>query len=190
MSAAPTSLSAGAAFLLVIGVLCGLYLGGSEDTPSSRRKPDETPGNGSAPQASSGSQMTAAVQHPAKPSPIVTLDQAQRGIAGTSALTPRIAAPSPRYVPTRFEATHKKMFRGCAGRLELTASRLRFSCREDDLDFPVDAIAKAHKNGIVLKSGEKYHFTIANHTKDQVEAIFISWLNRVQSQPTERAAAF
>jgi len=190
MSTAPTSLSAGAAFLLVIGVLCGLYLGGSEDTPSSHRQPGGTPQNGSAPQASSGSQLAAAVLHPAKPSPIVTMDQAQRGTAGMSAVTPRMTAPVPRYVPTRFEATHKKMFRGCSGQLELTASRLHFSCRQDDLDLPVGAIAKAHKNGVELKSGEKYHFTIANHSKDQVEAIFISWLSRVQSAPPERAAAF
>jgi hypothetical protein len=84
----------------------------------------------------------------------------------------------------RYEATRKKVFGGCTGQLELTGSRLHFRCpNQADLIFPVAAIAKAHKDGVVLKSGEKYHFIIANHTKGQVEAIFISWLNRVQQFP-------
>jgi hypothetical protein len=84
----------------------------------------------------------------------------------------------------RYEATRKKVFGGCTGQLELTGSRLDFRCpNQADLIFPVAAIAKAHKDGVVLKSGEKYHFIIANHTKGQVEAIFISWLNRVQRFP-------
>jgi hypothetical protein len=190
VSTAQSSLSAGAAFLLVIGILCGLYLSGSDEKPEARSgKPDASP------QASAAAQASVPVQRSAKPSPIVPADRVLRqGAAGpsTASLVPAMPAPVARYVPTRFAATHKKVFGGCAGQLELTASRLRFSCRQDDLDLPVDAIAKAHKDGIVLKSGEKYHFTIANHTKDQVEAIFISWLNRVQQspQPPERASAF
>ena len=85
------------------------------------------------------------------------------------------------YPPMRYEATHKKAFGGCTGELELTSARLHFRCsNQAELNFRVDAIAKAHKDGVVLKSGEKYHFLIANHTKGQVEAIFILWLNRVQ----------
>ena len=96
------------------------------------------------------------------------------------------AAPVPRYTPVRFEATHKKMFGGCTGQLELTSARLHFSCpNQADLNFPIDAIAKAHKDGVVLKTGEKYHFVIANHSKDQVEAIFLSWVNRVQQFPQQ-----
>ena len=72
---------------------------------------------------------------------------------------------------------------------ELTSSRLHFSCpNQADLNFPVASIQKAHKDGIELKSGEKYHFIIANRTKDQVEAIFVSWLNRVQQFPQQVAA--
>ena len=97
------------------------------------------------------------------------------------------AVPTPqaaRFLPTRFEATHKKVFGGCTGQLELTAARLHFTCPDQpDLNFPVDVIAKVHKDGVVLKSGEKYHFVIANHTKDQAEAIFESWLSRVQQMP-------
>jgi hypothetical protein len=93
----------------------------------------------------------------------------------------------------RYEATHKKLFGGCTGKLELTSARLRFSCsNQADLIFPVDAIAKAHKDGVVLKSGEKYHFLIANHTKGQVEAIFTLWLNSVQQfqPPSSRESSF
>jgi hypothetical protein len=55
----------------------------------------------------------------------------------------------------------------------------------------VGSIAKVHKDGVVLESGEKYHFLIANHTKDQAEAIFILWLNGVQqSQQESRKSSF
>jgi hypothetical protein len=33
---------------------------------------------------------------------------------------------------------------------------------------------------VVLASGEKYHFLIANQTKEQVEMIFSQWLNNVR----------
>ena len=83
--------------------------------------------------------------------------------------------------PVRYEATHKKAFGGCTGQLELTKAGLHFRCpNEADLNIPVGSIAKAHKDGVVLESGEKYHFLIANHTKDQAEAIFILWLNKAQ----------
>lgn len=82
------------------------------------------------------------------------------------------------------------MFGGCTGQLELTSSGLHFSCPDQDLNLPVGTIARTHKDGVVLKSGEKYHFTIANHSKDQVEAIFISWLNTVQEFPQVSRASF
>ena len=81
----------------------------------------------------------------------------------------------------RYKATRKKVFGGCTGQLELTSVRLHFQCsNQADLNIPVHTIAKAHRDGVILASGEKYHFLIANHTRDQVEAIFILWLNRVQ----------
>ena len=91
----------------------------------------------------------------------------------------------------RYEATRKKVFGGCTGQLELTSVRLHFQCsNQADLNIPVHSIAKAHKDGVVLASGEKYHFLIANHTRDQVEAIFILWLNRVQQsqQPSRKSS--
>jgi hypothetical protein len=91
----------------------------------------------------------------------------------------------------RYEATRKKVFGGCTGQLELTGSQLAFHCADQpDLIFPVAAIAKAHKDGIVLRSGEKYHFLIANHSQGQVEAIFISWLNSVQQSEAGRVSSF
>ena len=91
----------------------------------------------------------------------------------------------------KYEATHKKMFGGCTGELELTGSGLRFNCPHGNgLNLPVGSIAKAHKDGIELKSGEKYHFTIENRTKEQVEAIFLSWVNTVQPLPQTNRAAF
>ena len=89
------------------------------------------------------------------------------------------------YYPMRYEATHKKAFGGCTGQLELTKARLQFRCpNEADLNIPVGSITKVHKDGVVLASGEKYHFLIANHTKGQVEAIFTLWLNSVQRSRT------
>jgi hypothetical protein len=190
-STAHTSLNAGAAFLLVIGVLCGLYLSGS-DKKIATSNPDRQLSTGTTPQQSMPAQSLA------KPSPVVPADSVQ----GQGSVVARQAAPNsgpilpatpaPRFLPTRFEATHKKAFGGCTGQLELTAARLRFSCpHQPDLNFPVGAIAKVHKDGVVLKSGEKYHFTIANHTKDQAEAIFESWLSRAQQSPqTAHVATF
>ena len=83
-------------------------------------------------------------------------------------------------MPERFQATHKKTFGGCTGELQLTSAALRFHCPKSELDFPINEIAKVDKDGVVLKSGEKYHFAIANHTKDQAEVIFIAWLSRVK----------
>jgi hypothetical protein len=108
---------------------------------------------------------------------------AMSNVPGSSALP---------YHPVRFEATHKKAFGGCKGQLELTSDRLHFKCaNQADLNIPVGSIARVHKDGVVLESGERYHFIIANHTKDQVEAIFILWLNGVhQSQRPSRNSSF
>jgi len=96
------------------------------------------------------------------------------------------------YHPVRYEATHKKAFGGCTGQLELTRDRLHFKCaNQADLNIPVGSIARANKDGVVLESGEKYHFLLANHTKGQVEAIFIQWLSRVQQfQQQSRKSSF
>lgn len=99
----------------------------------------------------------------------------------SSAVSHSPGSPALHYRPMRYEATRKKVFGGCTGQLELTSARLHFRCsHEADLNIPVGSIARVHKDGVVLASGEKYHFLIAHHTKDEVEGIFILWLKRVQ----------
>ena len=74
--------------------------------------------------------------------------------------------PAVHYQPTKYEATHKKAFGGCTGQLELTSARLHFRCsHEADLDIPVRSIARTHKDGVVLESGEKYHFLLLPITR-------------------------
>jgi hypothetical protein len=100
--------------------------------------------------------------------------------------------PARHYHPVKYEATHKKAFGSCTGQLELTSARLHFRCpNEADLNIPVGSIVKVHKDGVVLESGEKYHFLITNHTKGQVEAIFALWLKTVQQlqQPRRESSS-
>jgi hypothetical protein len=95
------------------------------------------------------------------------------------------------YHSIKYEATHKKAFGGCTGQLELTSAALHFKCsHQADLDIPVKSIAGTHEDGVVLGSGEKYHFLIANHTRGQVEMIFNLWLNSVrQSHQVSRESS-
>jgi hypothetical protein len=110
--------------------------------------------------------------------------------------TPNAASNQPgfpvlHYHPLKYAATHKKAFGGCTGQLELTSVNLHFRCpNQADLDIPVSSIASAHKDGVVLESGEKYHFLIANHTKGQVEVIFNLWLNSARQfhQPSQKSS--
>lgn len=187
-----SSAGAEAVFLLGIAILCGLYSGGNDKKPTATSsKSDEQLRSGPT------SQPSSPVGPLSKPSPIIHADTllpkgsivprqaliAVSNVPGFSAL---------HYLPMKYEATHKKMFGGCTGRLELTSARLHFRCsNQADLNFPVDAIAKAHKDGVVLKSGQEYHFLIANHTKGQVEAIFTLWMNSVrQFQQTSQRSSF
>ena len=172
--------------LIVIGVLCGLVI-----SESDRRSPAESSklDNHAVAQAGATIQAPAAAARPAKPSPAVLAGAAPPG-AVAAAMRPASAtlnAAAP-YTPEKFRATHKKTFGGCTGELELTRTALRFRCPKSELDFPIDEIANAHKDGVVLKSGEKYHFAIANHSKDQAEAIFNTWLSRVQPAAQQNSA--
>jgi hypothetical protein len=177
----PRSLAgAGPIFLLGIAVLCGLY------TVTSYKK-STTASLKSLEQVRPGptSQPSSPVQTLSKPSPNPPADIARAEGSIMPGHAPDAVSNLPgsaalHYRPMRYEATHKKAFGGCTGQLELTSVRLHFKCpNEADLNIPIGSIAKVHKDGVVLASGERYHFLIANHTKDQVEAIFILWLNRV-----------
>jgi hypothetical protein len=186
-----SSLSAGAGLFLAIGVLCGLYVGANDKKPS-----DPNPKPDAQLQSLPATQQSPPTQPLSKPSPIVpAITPRAQGLVVPKKVPDTIpnlaASPAPGYATVRYEATHKKVFGGCTGQLELTRARLHFRCpNQADLNFPVASIAKTHKDGIVLKSGEKYHFMIANHSKDQVEAIFISWLNMVQQFPQPSRTAF
>jgi hypothetical protein len=168
---------AGPIFLLGIAVLCGLYTGiNYKESAAASLKSDEQLG------PSPTSQPSSPVQPVSKPSPnppAVTAPAEGSIMPEKAPNVPGFSAPD--YHPMRYEATRKKVFGGCTGQLELTSARLHFRCsNEADLNIPVGSIVKAHKDGVVLESGERYHFLIANRTKGQVEKIFILWLNRVQ----------
>jgi hypothetical protein len=178
----PRSLAgAGPVFLLGIALLCTLYPGlhkkkrtATNPEPEEQLRLDPT------------SQLSSAVRPVAKPSPIPPAVTArsegsimpERPSHAVSSLP---GFPAAHYHPIKYEATHKKAFGGCTGQLELTSAALHFRCsHQADLDIPVSFIARIHKDGVVLESGEKYHFLIANHSKSQVEMIFNLWLNRVR----------
>jgi hypothetical protein len=175
------SVSAVGSLLPLIAIVWGLYL-----TGIGRKPGDTNPKRDERMTTSATSQPSQPGPTISSPSPIISV----RTPGADNSIEPKqipyafahAPAPSaPHYPAIRYEATRKKMFGSCTGQLELTNSRLRFRCPDKtDLIFPVDAIAKANKNGVVLKSGQKYHFMIANHTRGQVEAIFVSWLNKVQ----------
>jgi hypothetical protein len=189
----PQSLaSAGPIFLLGIAILCGLYtaINFKKSTAASLKsdkqlQPDPTS------QPSSPAQL---LSKPSPNPPAVTA-QAEDSIMPEkvpNAVSKLPGFSAPHYHPIKYEATHKKAFGGCTGQLELTSDRLHFKCaNQADLNIPVGSIARVHKDGVVLESGERYHFLIANHTKDQVEAIFILWLNGIhQSQRPSRNSSF
>jgi hypothetical protein len=187
ISAAGISLNSGAGLLVVIGVLCGLLISESDrKSPFVAHKPEvpapaQTGAN--APAAGSTAKL-------AKPSPAIRMETVEAAnpapAKGPASRTP---TRNLSYTPAKFQATHKKIFGGCTGELDLTSTGLHFRCpKQADLDFPINAIATANKDGVLLKSGEKYHFAIANRTKDQAEAIFITWLSRVQPGAQQNGA--
>jgi hypothetical protein len=183
---------AGPMFLLAIAILCGLYTGISyKKSTASSLKSDKQLRPGPTPQPSSPVQ---ALSQPSPNPPAVTA-QAEGLISperSPNAVPNLPGFSAPHYHPMRYKATHKKVFGSCTGQLELTSARLHFKCpNEADLSIPVGSVAKIHKDGVVLASGEKYHFLIANHTKGQVEAIFVQWLSRVQQfQQKSRESSF
>ncbi len=189
----PRSLvGAGPIFLLGIAILCGLYTAiNFKKSTAANLKSDKQLQPGPTSQPSSPVQL---LSKPSPHLPAVTAlaDDSIMSEKAPNAVSKLPGFSAPHYHPVRYEATHKKVFGGCTGQLELTNVGLHFRCpNEADLNIPVGSIAKVHKDGVVLESGEKYHFLIANHTKDQAEAIFILWLNGVQqSQQESRKSSF
>jgi hypothetical protein len=175
---------AGPPFLLGLAMVCALYPSLKNNRITIANLPSDQP-----PRSNPTSQPSSPAQALSKPSPIAAAVTTRPQSSTMPKQTPGFSALHDH--PMRYEATRKKAFGGCTGRLELTSVRLHFQCsNQADLNIPVHSIAKAHKDGVVLASGERYHFLIANHTKDQVEAIFILWLNRVQQsqQPSRKSS--
>jgi hypothetical protein len=189
----PRSLAgAGPIFLLGIAILGGLYtaINYKKSTAASLKSDKQL-------QPGSTSQPSSPVQPLSKPSPNPPAVTARAEVSIMPERAPNAVSnlpglSVPHYHPVKYEATHKKVFGSCTGQLELTSVRLHFRCpNEADLSIPVGSIAKVHKDGVVLESGEKYHFLIAKRTKGQVEAIFIQWLSRVQQfQQKSRESSF
>lgn len=103
------------------------------------------------------------------------------GVTTVEAASTGIPAATPRPTETEgaFAAKHQKSFgRGCAGKLELTAHSLDFTCdsgTDGALHVAVDEIKGASSNGIELKTGEKYHFDL-QRGKGEEQAIFRNWV--------------
>jgi hypothetical protein len=178
-------------FLLGLAMVCALYPSLKNKRTTIASLPLDQP-----PRSSPTSQPSSPAQALSKPSPIAEAVTTRPQSSTMPKQTPNVVSDLPGFSalhdhPMRYKATRKKAFGGCTGQLELTSVRLHFQCsNQAELNIPVNSIAKANKDGVVLASGEKYHFLIANHTKDQVEAIFILWLNRVQQsqQPSRKSS--
>jgi hypothetical protein len=151
----PQSLAgAGPIFLLWIAILCGLYTAiNFKRSTAASLKSDKQLQPGPASQPSSPVQL---LSKPSPNPPAVTA-QAEDSIMPEKApnAVSKLPGFSAHYHPIRYEATHKKVFGGCKGQLELTNVGLHFRCpNEADLNIPVGSIAKIHKDGVVLESGE------------------------------------
>ncbi len=86
--------------------------------------------------------------------------------------------PNPSIV---FEAKHKEAFGGCQGQLTLSTAGLRFTCPDkNDLNFPIDSIDHADHDGVILKSGKKYHFSISGKSNEETVEQFASWFQNAQ----------
>jgi hypothetical protein len=168
----PRSLAgAGPGLLLAAALLCTLYpvLKRKNTIQQSRPETVSQPSSPVAPPAEPAAIPSAITARPAGLFKSARPSHADSSLPGLAAM---------RGHRMRFEATHKKAFGSCTGQLELTSAALHFTCsHEADLDIPVSSIASTHKDGVLLGSGEKYHFLIADHTKVQVETIFNLWLS-------------
>ena len=177
----PRSLAgAGPVFLLAVALLGTFYLGPNDKKPAATdRKPEQQL------QSTPTSAPSSTARPLAKPSPApLAVTARSEGSAMPGSANPVAKLPgfkAVHYQPVKYAATHKQAFGGCAGQLELTSAALHFRCsHQADLDIPVSSIAGTHKDGVVLASGEKYHFLIAHQTKGQVEMIFNQWLNNAR----------
>jgi hypothetical protein len=105
-------------------------------------------------------------------------------VSAVPAPTPAPAAVATGAVSARtLVMTHEKVLgEGCEGQLMLTAAKITFVCpgsSEESFSMST-AELKADKNGLQLPHGKKFHFKSDEMTKDQVAALFESWLRDAQ----------
>jgi hypothetical protein len=72
---------------------------------------------------------------------------------------------------------------GCrGGRLVLNGPKLNFTCPPPNESKSVistaDQVKTVDKNGIELRSGEKYHFHVNDLSEEQIEKLFSDWLEQ------------
>jgi hypothetical protein len=130
-----------------------------------------------------------ATQHAPKPSPAVPLDKNELASVpnapapvGSNSATG--APQSQLWPPDGMQfAAHHKGHKGCDGVLTLKASGLQFTCPGDDgKSFYISRndIRGPHEDGIITRSGEKYHFDrLPGGGKNYAEQLFVNWLFRV-----------
>lgn len=88
------------------------------------------------------------------------------------------AAPPPMQARTLVATHEKALGEGCEGQLTLAASGLTFECPYSPKESFSVGIAelKPDKNGVQTSAGKKLHFKSNELSKDQMEAMFASWL--------------
>jgi hypothetical protein len=101
----------------------------------------------------------------------------------TTPAMPAAPASRPGFAAVTYPARHDRHFgEECSGQLTLNSSGLFFTCpgNADGIDVAVNEIDAVDDNGIRLRSGKKYHFTIQGMSKSGARALFADWLSRVR----------
>jgi hypothetical protein len=123
-----------------------------------------------------------------KPTPVGALPGAARTSApGEESASPPVpaetttsTAPSnpPSRVEMRIPGVHHLGRHHCDGELIFTDKDFSFTCPSDSFTVERSMVAKLDNNGVLLVSGEKYHFDVAGYDKTGVQILFSEWLER------------
>jgi TIR domain len=89
-----------------------------------------------------------------------------------------------------YAADREGMNNGCqSGVLSLERSAMVFTCPDKpnkSVYAAIDDIAGADGEGVILNSGQKYHFKIQGMNGQQVQALFAQWSSGVCKSPSQR----
>jgi hypothetical protein len=126
-----------------------------------------------------GAERTSALDQESA-SPPVEAFHGQPGQAETPISTAPVNSPSliPTNAEKRIPGVHHLGRHNCDGELVFTDKDFRFSCPSDSFTVERNMVAKLDNNGVVLISGEKYHFEVAGYDKTGVHILFSEWLER------------